>query len=86
VDDATQHHQHRKRVVNNLRRPTVLLDGFAHGTWKVIHHRGTATLVIEPFEPLLQRMRDALVEEGERFVRFVGEGAETFEVRFAGKT
>ncbi len=86
MDGATQHHQHRKRVVNNLRRPTVLLDGFAHGTRKSIYHRGTATLVIEPFEPLLQRMRDALVEEGERLVRFVGEGAETFEVRFAGKT
>jgi hypothetical protein len=31
-------------------------------------------------------MRDALVEEGERLVCFVEEGAETFEVRFARKT
>jgi hypothetical protein len=64
----------------------VLLDGFVRGTWQITRQRGTATLLIEPFEPLLERKRDALAEEGERLVRFVGEGAETFEVRFAEKT
>jgi hypothetical protein len=80
--------EHRKRVVANLGRPSVLVDGFARGTWKITHHRGTATLLIEPFEPLLLRERDTLAEEGERLVRFVGEpeGTETFEVWFAEKT
>lgn len=41
-----------------------------------------ATLVIEPFKPLLKKERDALLEEGERLVRFVGDGAEAYEVRF----
>ena len=64
----------------------MLVDGFFRGTWKISQQRGTVTLLIESFEPLLQRERDALTEEGERLVRFVGEGAETFEVRFTGKT
>jgi hypothetical protein len=45
-----------------------------------------ATPVTEPVEPLLQRERGASAEEGDHLVRFVGEGAETFEVRFAGRT
>jgi Winged helix DNA-binding domain len=48
--------------------------------------RGTATLLIEPFEALLGQDSDALIEEGGRLVRFVGEGAEAFEVRFVEKT
>ncbi len=74
---------YRKRGVTTSGRPTLLVDDFFRGTWKVARQRGTATLVIAPFEPLLQRERDALAEEGERLVRFVGEGAQTFEVRFA---
>jgi hypothetical protein len=38
------------------------------------------------FEALLGQDGDALIEEGERLVRFVGEGAEAFEVRFVEKT
>jgi hypothetical protein len=41
-------------------------------------------LVIEPFEPLLEHARDALVAEGERLVRFVEDNATTFATRFAG--
>ena len=39
--------------------------------------------MIEPFDPLTKRDRDALAEEGERLVRFIWEGAEAFEIRFA---
>jgi hypothetical protein len=39
--------------------------------------------VIEPFEHLDKKDRDALSEEGERLICFTGEGAEAFEVRFA---
>ena len=61
----------------------VLLDGFVCGTWRKERTRGKATLVIEPFEPLAKEDRDALVEEGERLVRFTRTGAGVFEVRFA---
>jgi hypothetical protein len=38
--------------------------------------------VIEPFGPLSESDRDAHLGEGERLVRFVGNGAEAFEARF----
>jgi hypothetical protein len=62
---------------------TVLVDGFVRGTWKTEQTRGKATLLIEQFEPLPKKDRDALSEEGEQLIRFTGEGAEAFEVRFA---
>ena len=43
-------------------------------------------IVIEPFEVLDKKNRDALCEEGERLVRFIGEGAEAFEVRLVERT
>ena len=64
-------------------RAMFLVDGFVHGAWKIEKTRVAATLVIEPFEPLQKETRDALIEEGELLVRFAGEGAETFEIRFA---
>ncbi len=78
---------HRKVIAskNGMVPATVLVDGFVRGTWKTERTRGKATLVIEPFEPLAKKDRDALSEEGERLIRFVAEpeGAEVFEVRFA---
>jgi hypothetical protein len=64
-------------------RATFLVDGFVCGTWKIERTRGMATLVIEPFELLSREARLALLEEGERLIRFAEEGAEAFEVRFA---
>ena len=75
-----------RRVIaskNGMVPATVLVDGFVRGTWKMERTRGKATLVIEPFEPLARKDRDALAEEGERLIRFTGAGAETFEIRFA---
>ncbi|MBA2715306.1 MAG: winged helix DNA-binding domain-containing protein [Rubrobacteraceae bacterium] len=66
-------------------RATFLVDGFVRGAWKIERARGTAALVIEPFETLSREARLALLEEGERLVRFAGEDAEAFEVRFAEK-
>jgi len=65
---------------------TVLVDGFVRGTWKTERTRhGNGALVIEPFEPLAKKERDALVAEGARLVRFLAEpeGAAAFEIRFA---
>ena len=74
---------HRKRIAtrNGMVPGTVLVDGFVRGTWKRERTREKATLAIEPFEPLTKKDREALVAEGERLVRFIGEGAEAFEVR-----
>jgi hypothetical protein len=78
---------HRKAIAskNGMVPATVLVDGFVRGTWKTERTRGKATLVIEPFEPLAKKARDALSEEGEQLIRFGAEpeGAEAFEVQFA---
>jgi len=92
-DNLILSHADRTRIIANDYRKviaskngmvpaTVLVDGFVRGTWKTERTRGKATLVIEPFEPLPRSDRDALIEEGEQLVRFVGDGAKAFEVRF----
>jgi winged helix DNA-binding protein len=92
-DNALLSHADRTRVVSDEHRRAlfkdpmmrgVLLDGFVQGRWKKERTRGKATLLIAPFEPLAKKDRDALAKEGERLVRFVGKGAEVFEVRFVG--
>ena len=91
-DNALLSHADRTRVISDEHRRAlfkdpmmrgVLLDGFVCGTWKTERTSGKATLLIEPFEPLPPKDRDSLAKEGERLVRFVGQGAEAFEVRFA---
>jgi hypothetical protein len=90
-DNVLLSHADRTRVIADEYRErvftkgAVLVDGFVCGAWKITRRRGTATLLIEPFGALLEQDGDALAEEGERLVRFVGEGAEEFEVRFVEK-
>ena len=78
--------EHRKKVFLSAARvrATFLIDGFVRGAWKIEKKRKTATLLIEPFEPLSREDSETLSDEGERLVRFVAEpqGAETFGVRF----
>ena len=95
-DNLILSHADRARVIaddfrkaiasrNGMVPATVLVDGSVRGTWKAERTRKRATISIRAFEPLAKGDRDALVEEGERLVRFVGEGAESFEVRFDEK-
>jgi hypothetical protein len=78
--------EHRKKVFLSAARvrATFLIDGFVRGAWKVEKKGKTATLQIEPFEPLSKGDLATLQDEGERLVRFLAEpqGAETFEVKF----
>jgi hypothetical protein len=94
-DNLILSHADRTRVIANDYRKviaskngmvpaTVLVDGFVRGKWKTELTREKATLAIEPFEPLAKKDHEALIKEGERLIRFTGEGAEAFEVRFAG--
>jgi hypothetical protein len=64
-------------------RATFLIDGFVRGTWRVEKQKGLASLVIEPFGRLASNDRAALVLEGEKLIRFMEEGAESFSVRIA---
>jgi hypothetical protein len=99
-DNALLSHADRVRIVSDEYRKrliasggmgsvgTVLVDGFVGGTWKTERARGEVTLEIEPFEALSRKHRDAVAEEGERFVRFIaGPGAaEAPGVRFVETT
>jgi hypothetical protein len=78
-------HEHRAAVFLTAGRvrATFLIDGFVDGTWRVEKHKGLAALVIEPFGRLATEDRDALVSEGEKLIRFVEDGAESFSVRIA---
>ena len=79
--------EYRKAIAsrNGMVPATILVDGFVRGTWKTERSPGKATLEIKPFEPLTNVDRDALVEEGERIIRFAAEpdGADSYEIRFA---
>jgi hypothetical protein len=76
--------EHRKAIAsrNGMVPATFLVDGFVGGTWKVTRERGEATLWITPFGHLPKQDREALMEEGERLVSFVTDGAGDFAVRF----
>ncbi|HMJ61883.1 MAG TPA: crosslink repair DNA glycosylase YcaQ family protein, partial [Bryobacteraceae bacterium] len=44
----------RARIIDdarpNIGQPTVLVDGFVRGTWKIARRSGAVTLTVTPFE------------------------------------
>jgi Winged helix DNA-binding domain len=77
--------EHRRRIFtqNGIISPTILVDGFVRGTWKITRVLRAATLLIEPFAPLAKTGRDALAEEGAQLLAFAAEDADSRDVRFA---
>jgi len=76
---------HRKRVftVNGIIRPTVLVDGFVRGMWKLERAKERVTLRIEPFERLAREDRAALTSEGERLLAFAAADSASRDIHFA---
>lgn len=74
----------RKRVftINGIVRPTILVDGFVRGTWRIELARGTATLCITPFARLSREDRTALSDEGARLLAFAAADARRVDLRF----
>jgi hypothetical protein len=73
-------HRGRLATPNDSPRPTFLVDGFVHGTWKLTRGGGTATLTIEPFAPLPDP--GAVTAEAARLLEFAAPG-DAQDVRIA---
>ena len=81
-DNLLLAHAERTRIIADEHRPlvflsaarvrsTFLVDGFVAGTWKAVKEKGFVRLEIEPFEPLPNRERRAVDEEGNRLLGFL---------------
>ena len=90
-DNLLLSHANRTRFITDGRRVplppgnggrygTVLADGRFRATWRITQDGGTATLHINPFEPLPEQ--DAIAEEGMRLLAFAAAGAASHDIRF----
>jgi len=86
-DNVTLAYADRSRIVargpsrplpENVAARGFLVDGFVAGFWKVRADKQTATLVLEPFAPLLRKDEKALAAEGRRLAAFVAPQAKSF--------
>lgn len=86
ADDRVVPREHRPRVFLSALRiaATVLVDGFAAGTWRLDVKRSSAAVVIAPFATLRRAMRAAVEEEAEALLRFAAPAARSHDVRFEG--
>jgi len=75
---------HRKKVfLPGLRvAATLLVDGFAAGTWKLERTKKNAALVLEPFGPLAKKDRAAIEGEAEQLAEFLAPDAAKTDVKF----
>lgn len=92
-DNLVLGHQDRQRIIadqyrplvfpgNSMVLPTFLVDGFVQGVWAIERMATGAKLLIQPFEPLTNPVRQELREEGERLMQWVTEKITTWEIAF----
>lgn len=62
-------------------KPSVLVDGNVAAGWAIENRKGAASLTVSPYRKLRKRDVADVEREGLKFLRFMGEGAETFDVR-----
>jgi winged helix DNA-binding protein len=73
---------HRKQVIFAAEVwTTFLVDGFVAGRWTIAARPKEAVIELNPFKPLARADRAALVEEGEKLVRFYAPDASVHGVR-----
>ncbi|HYH78258.1 MAG TPA: winged helix DNA-binding domain-containing protein [Longimicrobium sp.] len=85
-DNALLSHADRTRIITKedgvrvFTRGAVLVDGLVRGRWNVARSRGTTTLRVEMFAPLLPGERAEVEEEGARTLAFIAADAKAREV------
>ena len=78
--------EHRKLMwkVNGLIDPSILIDGYVAGTWKLTKAKGEARLDITPFDaPLPPDTRSDLEAEGQKLLGFLAADTERHDVFFS---
>ncbi len=91
-DNLLVGHADRSRVVADAHRGrllltgreivgTLLVEGFAGGTWKIHRKRGRAVLAVAPFKRLPAAAAAAVRDEGERLLEFTDPDTAAREVR-----
>ena len=74
--------EYRKAVIFSAEVwPTFLVDGFVAGRWSITVRPKAAVLELKPFKRLSRADHTALLEEGERLVRFYAPESKTHGVR-----
>ncbi len=92
-DNILLSHADRTRVVSEEDRKrlfggggvlaaTILVDGFVHGSWKIVRRGKAATLAIRPYRALRRKDIAALTAEGKRLLTFAAPESTAREVRF----
>jgi hypothetical protein len=92
-DNLVLAHDNRQRIIADAYRPfvfpgrslvfpTFLVDGFVQGIWKIERTTTGAKLLIQAFEPLADKVRQDLHEEGERLLCWAADKANSFEIEF----
>jgi hypothetical protein len=91
-DNALLGYADRSRIMDDTTRKltlrengnvsTVLVDGFVRAVWKLSTQRKTATLAIEPIEPLSDVDQATVSEEGAQLLRFMAGDVTNHEIRF----
>jgi hypothetical protein len=86
-DNALLAHDDRSRILPHgnrklIGRPTVLVDGFAVGFWKLKREGGAATLVVQPLKRISRKDTVAVAAEGAALLDFLAADANRKDVRF----
>ncbi|GGH80476.1 hypothetical protein JOD43_002388 [Pullulanibacillus pueri] len=67
---------------NGIIKPTLLIDGFVAGVWKIEEDKRAVRLIIALFKGLLSEDREALIEEGHRLLNLIVGLKRTREILF----
>lgn len=69
---------------NGMIQPTILVDGFVEGKWKIVANEKRATLSIEAFRRMTKSEVASIEEEGESLLQFLIGSAKARDIRVSG--